>query len=281
MQDETIVAPRSLRVEISEGIATLTLERPDSLNALTMDMFRDLRDTFRSFQDDPFGTPSGGVPADAVRAVILTGAGAGFSSGADIDDLLGKVTRMGNADTLAFIHLGSEMILAMRRLRKPIIAAVNGVAVGAGAALALASDIRIGSDLARFGFIFARIGLSAAEMGVTWMLPRIVGMGRASELLLGGEIIDAQTADRYGLVNRVVPADQLLATARELARKLVTGPTFAHGMTKEMLERESQMDLESALAAESHAQQICAQSIDFREAYRALVRRRRPRFQGR
>jgi len=281
MQDDTIVVPRSLRVEISEGIATLTLERPESLNALTMETFRDLRDTFRSFQDDPFGAPSGGSPADAVRAVILTGAGSGFCSGADIDDLLGKVTRMGNADTLAFIHLGSEMILAMRRLRKPIIAAVNGVAVGAGAALALASDIRIASDLARFGFIFARIGLSAAEMGVTWMLPRIVGMGRASELLLGGEIIDAPTAERYGLVNRIVPADQLLATAREFARKLVTGPTFAHGMTKEMLERESQMDLESALAAESQAQQICSQSIDFREAYRALVRRRRPRFQGR
>ena len=281
MQDQTVVAPRSLRVEISEGIATLTLDRPDSLNAMTMETFRDLRDTFRSLQDDPFGAPSGGTPADAVRAVILTGAGSGFCSGADIDDLLGKVTRMGNADTLAFIHLGSEMILAMRRLRKPIIAAVNGVAVGAGAALALASDIRIASDLARFGFIFARIGLSAAEMGVTWLLPRIVGSGRASELLLGGDIIDVYTAERYGLVNKVVPSEQLLQTARDFALKLVKGPTFAHGITKEMLERESQMDLESALAAEAHAQQICSQSIDFREAYRALTRQRRPRFQGR
>ena len=243
MQDDTVVTPRSLRVEISEGIATLTLDRPDSLNAMTMETFRDLRDTFRSLQDDPFGAPSGGTPADAVRAVILTGAGSGFCSGADIDDLLGKVTRMGNADTLAFIHLGSEMILAMRRLRKPIIAAVNGVAVGAGAALALASDIRIASDLARFGFIFARMGLSAAEMGVTWLLPRIVGSGRASELLLGGDIIDVYTAERYGLVNKVVPSEQLLQTARDFALKLVKGPTFAHGITKEMLERESQMDL--------------------------------------
>lgn len=281
MQDETIVAPRALRVEISDGIATLTLDRPETLNALTMDTFRDLRDTFRSFQDDPFGAPSADTPAALVKAVILTGAGAGFCSGADIDDLLGKVTRMGNADTLAFIHLGSELILAMRRLRKPIIAAVNGVAVGAGAALALASDIRIASDLARFGFIFARMGLSAAEMGTTWLLPRIVGLGRASELLLGGDIIDVYTAERYGLVNRVVPGEQLLATAREFALKLVRGPTFAHGMTKEMLERESQLDLESALAAESQAQQICSQSVDFREAYRALVRQRRPRFQGR
>ena len=281
MQDQTVVTPRSLRVEISEGIATLTLDRPDSLNAMTMETFRDLRDTFRSLQDDPFGAASGGTPADAVRAVILTGAGSGFCSGADIDDLLGKVTRMGNADTLAFIHLGSEMILAMRRLRKPIIAAVNGVAVGAGAALALASDIRIASDLARFGFIFARMGLSAAEMGVTWLLPRIVGSGRASELLLGGDIIDVYTAERYGLVNKVVPSEQLLQTARDFALKLVKGPTFAHGITKEMLERESQMDLESALAAEAQAQQICSQSIDFREAYRALTRQRKPRFQGR
>lgn len=281
MQDQTTVTPRSLRVDIADGIATLTLDRPDTLNALTMDTFRDLRDTFRSFQDDPFGSAGADTPAATVKAVILTGAGAGFCSGADIDDLLGQVTRMGNSDTYAFIQLGCELILAMRRLRKPIIAAVNGVAVGAGAALALASDIRIASDLARFGFIFARMGLSAAEMGTTWLLPRIVGAGRASELLLGGDIIDVYTAERYGLVNRVVPGEQLLATAREFARKLVVGPTFAHGMTKEMMERESQMDLESALAAEAQAQQICSQSVDFREAYRALVRQRRPRFQGR
>jgi len=169
----------------------------------------------------------------------------------------------------------------MRRLRKPIIAAVNGVAVGAGAALALASDLRIASDLARFGFIFPRMGLSGAEMGTTWLLPRIVGLGRASELLLTGDVIDVYAAERYGLVNRVVPGEQLLEAARELALKLISGPTFAHGMTKEMLEREGQMDLESALAAEAQAQQICSQSIDFREAYRALVRQRRPRFQGR
>jgi len=278
-----MASPPALRVEVSEGIATLTLDRTETLNALTMDTFRRLRDTFRSFQDDPFGDPAapGHAAAPAVRAVILTGAGAGFCSGADIDELLGQVTRMGNADVLAFVRLCGELILAMRRLRKPIIAAVNGVAVGAGAALALASDLRIASDLARFGFIFPRMGLSGAEMGTTWLLPRIVGLGRASELLLTGEIIDVHAAERYGLVNRVVPGEQLLGAARELALKLISGPTFAHGMTKEMLEREGQMDLESALAAEAQAQQICSQSIDFREAYRALLRQRRPRFQGR
>jgi len=283
MPEATIASPPVLRVEVSEGVATLTLDRTETLNALTMDTFRRLRDTFRSFQDDPFGDPAapGHATAASVRAVILTGAGAGFCAGADIDELLGQVTRMGNADVLAFVRLCGELILAMRRLRKPIIAAINGVAVGAGAALALASDLRIASDLARFGFIFPRMGLSGAEMGTTWLLPRIVGLGRASELLLTGEIIDVYAAERYGLVNRVVPSEQLLGAARDLALKLISGPTFAHGMTKEMLEREAQMDLESALAAEAQAQQICSQSIDFREAYRALVRQRRPRFQGR
>jgi len=281
MPEATIAPTPVLRIEISSGIATLTLDRADTLNALTMDTFRELRDVFRSFQDDPFGKPSESRPASAVRAVILTGAGAGFCSGADIDELIGQVTRMGNADILAFVRLCGELILAMRRLRKPIIAAVNGVAVGAGAALAVAADIRIASDLARFGFIFPRMGLSGAEMGTTWLLPRIVGLGRASELLLTGDIIDVYAAERYGLVNRVVPGEQLLVTARELAQRLIAGPMFAHGMTKEMLEREGQMDLESALAAEAQAQQICSQSVDFREAYRALVRQRRPRFQGR
>jgi len=281
MEESIISAPRPLRIEISEGIATLTLDRAETLNALTMDTFRELRDLFRAFQDDPFGQPSASGAAAAVRAVIITGAGAGFCSGADIDELIGQVTRMGNADILAFVRLCGEMILAMRRLRKPIIAAVNGVAVGAGAALAVASDIRIASDLARFGFIFPRMGLSGAEMGSTWLLPRIVGLGRASELLLTGDIIDVRTAERYGLVNRVVTAEQLMPAARELALRLIAGPTFAHGMTKEMLEREAQLDLDSALAAEAQAQQICAQSVDFREAYRALVRQRRPRFTGR
>jgi enoyl-CoA hydratase/carnithine racemase len=280
MQEQTIVTPRTFRTEVFDGIATLTLDRADTLNALTLDTFRDLRDTFRELQEDPFGTAEA-RSATEVRAVIVTGAGAGFCSGTDIDELIGQMTRMGNADILAFVRLCGETVLAMRRLRKPIIAAVNGVAVGAGAALALAADIRIASDLARFGFIFPRMGLSGAEMGTTWLLPRIIGLGRATELLLTGDIIDVYAAERYGLVNRVVPAEQLLPTARELAARLIAGPTFAHGMTKEMLEREAQLDFDSALAAEAQAQQICAQSVDFREAYRALVRQRRPRFQGR
>ena len=278
---ETALSPRTFRFEISDGIATVTLDRADTLNALTLDTYRELRDIFYSLQDDPLAPAAIADRAASVRAVILTGAGAGFCSGADIDELIGQLTRMRTADILAFARLCGEAVLAIRRLRKPIIAAVNGVAVGAGAALAIAADIRIASDLARFGFIFPRMGLSGAEMGTTWLLPRLIGLGRATELLLTGDIIDVYTAERQGLVNRVVPGEQLMPVARELAARLAAGPTFAHGMTKEMLEREAHMDLSAALAAEAQAQQICTQSLDFREAYRAIVRQRRPKFQGR
>jgi enoyl-CoA hydratase/carnithine racemase len=278
---ETIATPRNFKFEVSEGVATLTLDRAETLNALTLGTYRELRDTFYALQDDPLTPGPAAERAGAVRAVILTGAGAGFCSGADIDELIAQLTRMGTADILAFARLCGETVLAMRRLRKPIIAAINGVAVGAGAALAIAADIRVASDLARFGFIFPRMGLSGAEMGTTWLLTRIVGLGRATELLLTGDIIDVYAAERHGLVSRVVPGEQLMPVARELATRLAAGPTFAHGMTKEMLEREAHMDLTSALAAEAQAQQICTQSLDFREAYRAIVRQRRPRFQGR
>lgn len=274
-------APRSFQLDISEGVATLTLDRADTLNAVTLDTYRELRDTFLALQDDPLAHGAQAERAAGVRAVILTGSGAGFCAGADIDEVIGQLTTMGTAEVLAYMRLCGETVQAMRRLRKPIIAAVNGVAVGAGAALAIAADLRVASDLARFGFIFPRMGLSAAEMGTTWLLPRIVGLGRASELLLTGDIIDVYAAERQGLVNRVVPGEQLMSTARQLAARLAAGPTFAHGMTKEMLEREAHMDLSSALAAEGQAQQICTQSLDFREAYRAIVRQRRPRFQGR
>jgi enoyl-CoA hydratase/carnithine racemase len=276
-------APQSFRLEIERGIATLTLDRPERLNALTFDAFRELRDVFRSLGQEPVG-PAARERAgegELVRAVIMTGTGAGFCSGGDIDEVIGRLTSMGGAELLAFARLAGEVVLAVRRLHKPVIAAVNGVAVGAGAALALAADIRIASALARFGFSFSRVGLSGAEMGCTWLLPRIVGLGRASEILLTGDIIDAFTAERYGLVSKVVPAENLLRTATEMAIKLAAGPTFAHGMTKEMLDREAHLDLEAALAAEAQAQQICVQSHDFREAYRALTRKRRPRFQGR
>jgi enoyl-CoA hydratase/carnithine racemase len=252
------------------GVAVLTLNRPTRLNALTFDVYRELHETFRALQDLP-----------EVRAVVITGAGKGFCSGGDIADVVAQLTRMPAADLLRFTRLTGQTVLAMRQLRTPIIAAVNGAAIGAGAVLALAADIRLASERARFGFVFPRLGLSGADMGASWLLPRIIGAGRAAELLLTGDIIDAYTADKIGLCNRVVPEEQLLRAAEALATQLAAGPGLAHGMTKEMLNREAHMDLATAIEAEAQAQQICLQSRDFREAYQAVARRRPPKFEGR
>ena len=252
------------------GVAVLTLNRPERLNALTFDVYRELHETFRALQDLP-----------DVRALVITGAGKGFCSGGDVDEVVAQLTRMPAVDLLRFTRLTGQTVLSMRQLRTPIVAAVNGDAVGAGAVLALGADIRLASEKARFGFIFPRLGLSGADMGASWLLPRAIGAGRAAELLLTGEIIDAYTADRIGLVNRVLPAEQLLAAAEALATQLASGPSLAHGMTKELLNREATMDLASAIEAEAHAQQICLQTRDFREGYQAIARRRAPRFEGR
>jgi len=252
------------------GIITLTLTRPSKLNALTFEMYRGLRDFFRGLQDQ-----------DTVKAIVLTGAGKGFCSGGDVDAIVGALVKQGNAETLRFARLTGEVVLAMRQLRRPIIAAVNGVAVGGGAALALAADLRVAADDARFGFVFPSLGLSGADMGCAWLLPRLIGLGRASELLLSGSFVDATTAERWGLVNRMVKRETLLDEAEAWAATLANGPAFALGMTKEMLNRELHMDLATALEAEAQAQQICFQSVDFREAVRAKTRKRPPRFQGR
>jgi enoyl-CoA hydratase/carnithine racemase len=240
-----------------DGVATLTLRRPARLNALTFDGYRALRDRLRAQAGDA-----------RVRALVLTGAGDGFCSGGDRDEIVAALGRMDAPALLAFTRLTGETVLAMRRLRKPIVAAVNGAAVGAGAVLALAADLRIASDRARFGFVFPRLGLSGADMGAAWLLPRIVGMGRASELLLLGDIVDAGAAARIGLVNRVVPHEELAATAHALAARLAAGPPFAHAMTREMLDREAHMDLETALEAEAQAQALCMQTPEFKRAAR-------------
>jgi enoyl-CoA hydratase/carnithine racemase len=252
------------------GVAVLTLNRPARLNALTFDVYRELHETFRALQDLP-----------DVRALVLTGAGEGFCSGGDLNDVVAQLARMPSVDLLRFTRLTGQTVLAMRQLRTPIVAAVNGAAVGAGAVLALGADIRLASENARIGFVFPRLGLCGADMGASWLLPRIIGAGRAAELLLTGEIIDAYTADKIGLFNRVVPAEQLLREAEALAAQLAAGPTMAHGLTKEMLGREAHMDLPAAIEAEAQAQQICLQSRDFREAYQAAARRRPPKFEGR
>jgi enoyl-CoA hydratase/carnithine racemase len=241
----------------ADGVATLTLRRPKKLNALTFAGYRDLRDTFREL-----------AHAGDVRAVVLAGAGPGFCSGGDRDEIVRALAAMSGPDLLAFTRLTGDVVLAMRRLRKPIVAAVGGAAVGAGAVLALAADLRVASTRARFGFVFPRLGLAGADMGAAWLLPRIVGLGRATELLLLGDLVDAAAAERLGLVHRVVAPEVLDGAAHELAARLAAGPAFATGMTKEMLNREAHMDLDTALEAEAQAQQICLQTPEFRAAAR-------------
>jgi enoyl-CoA hydratase/carnithine racemase len=251
------VTPELLIERGGDGVARLTLNRPETVNALTFAGYRALRDTFRALAGDP-----------GVRAVVLTGAGDGFCSGGDRAEIVAALAEMSADEVLAFTRLAGDTVLAMRELEKPIVAAVNGAAVGAGAVLALAADFRVASENASFGFVFARLGLSGADMGAAWLLPRMVGLGRATELLMLGTVIDADVASSFGLINYLVPHDELATTARVLAAKLAAGPTFAHSVTKAALNREAHLDLPEAIEAEAQAQAICLQTEAFRKAAR-------------
>src|SRR5881227_2813267 len=226
--------------EVSEGVATLTFNRPQVMNALTFEVYRQLRDLFEALRYD-----------EEVHTVVLTGAGDNFCSGGDVHAIIGALLDRDVKDHLAFTRMTGAVVQNMRLLDKPIIAALNGMTAGAGAVIALASDLRIASEKARFAFLFTKVGLTGADMGAGYLLPRIVGMGRAFELLLLGDTIDASTAERHGLVNRVVPHEELLPAARQWARRLADGPTFAISMTKRMLNHEPNMDLVSAIEAEA------------------------------
>jgi enoyl-CoA hydratase/carnithine racemase len=248
----------------ADGVATLTFNRPETLNALTFEGYRALRDTFRRFADER-----------DVRAVVLTGAGAGFCSGGDTRGIVAELADAGADELLAFTRLTGDAVLAIRELEKPVVAAVGGPAVGAGAVLALAADLRVVSERARFGFVFARLGLSGADMGAAWLLPRVVGLARATELLMLAPIVDADTAERLGLVNRRVPHAELAGAARAVAAELAAGPTHAHAVTKRMLNREAHLDLRAAIEAEAVAQAACLQGEAFRRAARRYGGRRR------
>ena len=252
------------------SIATITLNRPEVLNALTLEIYAQLRDLFEDLRDD-----------ESVKAVILTGAGHAFCSGGDVHKIIGEVLDRDMRGHLEFCRMTGHLVRNMRLLPKPIIAAVNGMAAGAGAVLALASDLRIVAEGAKFAFLFTRVGLTGADMGAAFLLPRVIGQGRAMEWLMLGEEIDAPTAERYGLANRVVPAEQLLATAREWAARLAAGPTFALGVTKTMVNNEWSMDLLSALEAEAQAQALMMMGADHRAFYEAFKEKRRPEFRGR
>jgi enoyl-CoA hydratase/carnithine racemase len=254
-----------MQVTLSDGVAVVTLDRPDRLNALTFEIYRDLAAWFRA-------------PPTGTRAVVITGAARAFCSGGDVEDIIGELFQRDMAGMLAFTRVTGELVLAMKACPAPIVAAINGVAAGAGAIIAMASELRLGSDRASVSFLFNKVGLSGADMGACHLLPRIVGQGRATELLLLGTRIDAAEAHRIGFLNRVVPHEDLLAEALKLARTLADGPTFANAMTKEMLEREADVSLRAAVEMEAQAQAICMMHPDFREAYDAWVEKRAPRF---
>ena len=255
-------------VDAGTGVATMTLNRPERLNALTFEVYAELRDTFRALDEEP-----------GVRAVILTGAGRAFCTGGDVEDIIGALFSRDAAGLLEFTRLTGDLILAIRQCRRPVVAALNGKVAGAGAVIAAASDIRIAAESASIAFLFARVGLTGADMGAAWLLPRIVGMAHASELLMLGDFVSAERAAEIGLYNRVVPDDRVMQEAVEVATALARGPSEAHAVTKQALNAEASLDLAAAIEWEAQAQARCMQHPDFREAYEAFRAKREPRFE--
>lgn len=258
------------RYEVEDGVAKITLDRPEKLNALTFEIYAQLRDLFEALRYD-----------DTVRVVVLTGAGDAFSSGGDVQEIIGELLKRDLKGHLDFTRMTGAVVQHMRLLDKPILAALNGTTAGAGTVLALASDLRIASEKARIAFLFTRVGLTGADMGAGYLLPRIVGFGRAMELLLLGDTIDAATAERYGLVNRVAPHDEVISVTMEWARRLAAGPTQALAMTKRMLNNELGMDLVAAIEAEAQAQALLLLGDDHRAFYEAFMAKHKPTFTGR
>lgn len=263
------IMPRSFRCDIAAGVATITLSRAERLNSLTFEVYGELRQVLDEMNAH-----------DEIRAVVITGEGRAFCSGGDVEDIIGELFSRDMKGMLDFTRITGALIASIRKLRRPVIAAVNGVAVGAGAVIALACDFRIASDTAKFGFIFPQVGLCGADMGAAYLLPRVIGLARASELLFLGDKIDAQEALRVGLVSKVVPHADCLAAARTLAERLASGPAFAHSMTKQMLESEHGMTLDQAIEAEAQAQAVCMMHPDFRSAFDAWKEKREIRFAG-
>ena len=268
MIDKTF-SPKHFRWTLVDKVATVTLSRPERKNPLTFESYAELRDTFRALVKTP-----------AVKAVVLTGEGGNFCSGGDVHDIIGPLTKMNVDGLLAFTRMTGDLVRAMRACPQPIIAAVDGTCAGAGAILAMVSDIRIATPNAKTSFLFVRVGLAGCDMGACAILPRLIGQGRASELLFTGCPMTAEEGKHWGFFGRIVAADGLVDEAMRAARELANGPSFAHAMTKQMLNREWSMSIDDALEAEAQAQAICMQTEDFRRAYRAFVEKSKPKFEG-
>jgi enoyl-CoA hydratase/carnithine racemase len=261
------MAYQSFIYEVQDGVATVRLNDSERLNALTFETYAELEKLMVELAHE-----------DTVKVLVLTGTGKGFCSGGSVNEIIGKLVRMKGEELYRFTRMTCNVVKNMRKLKKPILAAVNGIAAGAGAMLALASDLRIVSDKARFSFLFVKVGLSGADMGALYLLPRIVGQGRAAELVYLGDTIDAQEAYRIGLANRVVAHDKLMEEAYTLARRLQNGPLYALGVTKELFDLEANTDLETALEIEAMAQARCMETPDFLEGYRAFLEKRPQQF---
>lgn len=264
-----MLSPKSFLYEVRNGVGFIMLNRPERLNALTFEVYRELTETFAALRDE-----------SAVRAVVITGAGRAFCSGGDVHDIIGELFSRDMQGLLEFTRLTCELVRNIRQLPKPVIASLNGTTAGAGACIALASDIRLANEEAKIAFLFVRVGLSGADMGAAFLLPRLVGLAKATELLYTGDFISAVEAERIGLYNRVVQSSQLSTETHALAERLARGPSFALAMTKEMLNREMETSFDTALEWEAQAQAICMQHPDYREAYEAFVAKREPKFKN-
>ena len=259
--------------EVSGKVATITLNRPERKNPLTFESYAELGQLFRKLEH-----------ATDVKAIVVTGAGGNFCSGGDVHEIIGPLVKLQEDDDmpglLAFTRMTGELVKAMRHCPQPIISAIDGICAGAGAIIAMSSDMRIGTPRTKTAFLFVRVGLAGADMGACSILPRIIGQGRASELLYTGRVMTAEEGDKWGFFNRLVAPEQVLAEAQALAKELADGPTFANGITKTCLHQEWAMDIDSAIEAEAQAQAICMQTKDYGRAYRAFVAKQKPVFEG-
>jgi enoyl-CoA hydratase/carnithine racemase len=265
----TTVAPQHFDWSLQDGVGVVTLTGAERKNPLTFASYAELRDTFRDLRDDA-----------SVRAIVIAGAEGNFCSGGDVRDIIGPLTEMDMGGLLRFTRMTGDLVKAIRACPQPVIAAIDGVCVGAGAAIATACDLRLGTPGAKVAFLFTRVGLAGCDMGCCALLPRIIGQGRAAELLYTGRSMAGDEGERWGFFNRLVEPGALLDEARGLAGSLASGPTFAHAMTKTMLDQEWSMSVDMAIEAEAQAQAICMQTRDFERAYRAFLARERPAFEG-
>ncbi|MCW0235510.1 MAG: enoyl-CoA hydratase family protein [Ferrovibrio sp.] len=265
--------PKHFGWSVDDKVATVTLNRPERKNPLTFDSYAELRDTFRALNT-----------VSDVKTVVITGEGGNFCSGGDVHEIIGPLVKMKDAGDmqglLAFTRMTGDLVKAIQHCPQPVIAAVDGICAGAGAILAMASDLRLATARTKTAFLFVRVGLAGADMGACNILPRIIGSGRAAELLYTGRSMSAEEGERWGFFNRLVAPEQVLAEAQALAAEIAAGPTFAHGITKTCLHQEWSMDLDAAIEAEAQAQAICMQTQDFARAYHAFVAKQKPVFEG-